>query len=148
MKILRVTFLAIGMTAAFLAADPAPALPTPTQEAALHGHMEGMKTHLKQTAVALGSKDRAQALEHIAELERLVLLAKLEEPSNLSEIGAAEQPDHITSFRRDLALVLGVLVEMEVDVLDGRFDDARARVVDPLFPMRETAHEKYQAKSE
>jgi hypothetical protein len=107
--------------------------------------MEGLKTHLKGAAMALQNPDdRDAALVHIAELQRLVLLSKLEAPSNLNEVPEEERAEHRASFRRDLALVLREFVEMEIHVLDGETEKAFARVIDPLYPMRETAHEKYQ----
>ena len=119
---------------------------TPSESPVLEA-MEGMKTHLKGTAMALQDPAKgAEALEHIAELQRLVLLAKLGSPANLDELPADERDAHRTAFRRDLTLVLEQLVHMELSVLDGKPDEAFARIVKPLYPMREAAHEKYQSK--
>lgn len=120
---------------------------TEAAERPLRAHMEGLKTHMKGTAMALQSPEgRDKALEHIAELQRIVLLAKLEAPSNLGEVAEKERAEHAKDFRRDLTLVLRELAEMEIHVLDGEMEKAFARVVDPLFPMREAAHEKYQLR--
>lgn len=122
---------------------PAP----PPADGTLHDTMEELKSHLKATAVALkrdGSTE--EILHHVAEMERLVLLAKLETPPNLDQIPETGRAEHALSFRRDLVEVLQVIASMELDVLDGRRDDAAATIVDPLFPMRERAHELYQRK--
>ena len=125
-----------------LGQEPAtPAAPT------LLEHMGGMKTHMKGAAMALQDPaKKSEALHHIAELQRLALLSKLEAPSNLEEIPEGERDAHTTSFRRDLVLVLREFVEMELSVLDGKPQEAFARVVKPLYPMREAAHDKYQSK--
>ncbi len=116
-------------------------------ESELEELMYVLKRHLKGASTALQDPTQeAAALEHIAELQKAALAAKLLAPANLDELPEDERDQHTREFRRDMAKVLGVLVAMEIDVLEGHGDKAMARVVDPLFPMREAAHEKYQSE--
>jgi hypothetical protein len=114
------------------------------EDSALHGFMKGLKDQLKPAAAAVKAEDAAAALPPIAEMQRLVLLAKLEPPANLAEVAAGEQEAHATAFRRELATLLGELAQLEIEVLDGRFDEAMARIQGPLFQLREAGHDKFK----
>lgn len=140
---IRIACLVLG-TALILSATRPPAVPEQEQPSALLEAMEGLKTHLKGTAMALQRSSRDEALENIAGMQRFVLLAKLEAPADLGEIAEEKREAHRTAFRKDLVLLLKELADMELDVLEGRYKKAFARVVDPLYPLREAAHEKYQ----
>jgi len=150
-RTLSLAALVLGGVLVLSAVAPAPASPSPMPASAaaatdtdLLTAMEGLKTHMKATAMALQGNSTEEALEHIAEMQRLVLLAKLESPPNLEELAKKERAAHQMAFRKDLIGVLKEFADMEIDVLEGRFEAAFARVVDPLHPTREAAHAKYQ----
>ena len=122
-----------------------PAIETQDQATPLAAAMEEIKTNLKGLAMSLqDSVAQERALKHVAELERHVLSAKLEAPANLEQIAEEERAAHRIAFRRDMARVLGVLAELEVDLLEERHEDAFAKIIGPLYKMREAAHAKYQ----
>ncbi len=138
--------LALAGLCLCLALPIANARRVPPSEGPLLELMEGLKEHLKGVAMGLQASDDAATLEHIAEMQRLVLLTKREDPSNLGEQPESKRDSHRAAFRRDLALVLGELAAMEVEVLDGERQEAFGRVTGALFRMREEAHERYQTK--
>ena len=146
----RIRFAPLALATALIlaAAGPAPLQDSggkPAQTPLLQA-MEGIKTHMKGTAMALQGGARDEALKHIAEIQRLVLLAKLEAPANLTEVPEEKRAAHRTAFRKDIVVLLKEFADMEVDVLEGRFEEAFGRVIDPLYPYREASHDKYKKK--
>ncbi len=118
--------LLIGLASAALAARPADRQEAAAEEPLLE-LMEGMKTHLKGTAMALRDESkRDDALKHVAELPE------------------EKRAEHRTAFRRDLAETLKVLLDMEIHILDGKNAEAMQLVAKDLYTMRESAHGKYQ----
>lgn len=130
---------------ALLVARPSDPPPRQAPPESLLACMEAMKAELKGTAVALRAADPAIALEHVAELERFVLLAKLHDPANLAELPEADREAHRLAFRATLVGVLKELADLELDLLDGRTEDAAARIAGPLFRMRQEAHARFQS---
>lgn len=120
--------------------DPEPVL----AGGALLEHMEGLKKNLKGAAMAMQAQDGEKALQHVAEMQRLVLLAKLETPPNEEEKPEAERDAHRLAFRKDLIHLLQELAGMEVELLDEDWEKAFGRVTGPLFRMRTQAHDRYQ----
>lgn len=115
------------------------------EESPLHEEMEGLKGNLKVLAAALRDPSQHEdALRSVAEMQRHVLAAKLLEPSNLEDVPAEGRAAHEVAFRRDLARLLGLLAELEIDLLDERIEDAKAKVAGPLLELRESSHDKYQ----
>lgn len=114
-------------------------------ESPLHEEMEGLKDNLKGLATALRDPSQHEdSLRFVAEMQRHVLAAKLLEPANIEDVPAEGRAAHEVAFRRDLAGLLGLLAELEIDLLDERIEDAKAKVAGPLLELRESAHDKYQ----
>ncbi len=142
MRLLTPALLSAGLVL-FLTALPARSSAAVDEE--LEELMYSLKRHLKGAAQALQDPSmEAEALDHIAQLQAAAHAAKVLEPSNLDEIPEGERAQHVRSYRRDMAEVLGVLVDMEIDVLEGRREEAAGKLADPLYKLREAAHEKYQ----
>lgn len=144
---------AAGSCAALLwAAAPGPATTTAVaneEDSALHDAMEGMKKNLKALGKALSDPaTRDQALDHLAEMQRLTLISKLEAPSNLEEIEEDKRAEHMTAYRIDMAKMLMALAEMEIDVLEGRAADAGKKIRSTLLKMRKNGHNLYQPEEE
>jgi len=118
--------------------------PRATSADGLAEHMEGLKTNLKGVAMALQGSDAETALRHLAEMQRIVLLAKLESPPNLDEQPEREREAHRAEFRKSLVRVLQELAGMELEILDGEYDKAFARVTGSLYTLRESSHDKFQ----
>jgi len=110
----------------------------------LADHMEGLKSNLKGVAMALQGSDAETALGHLGEMQRLVLLAKLELPPNLDEQPELARDAHAKEFRKGLVRVLQELAGMELELLDGEFEEAFARVTGSLYTLRESSHDKFK----
>ena len=107
-------------------------------------HMEGLKANLKGIAMALQGSDAETALRHLGEMQRIVLLAKLESPPNLDEQPEREREAHTVKFRKGLVHVLQELAGMELELLDGEYEKAFARVTGSLYTLRESSHDKFK----
>jgi hypothetical protein len=137
--------LPLCLVSAALSPQARPAPHSGQEQSSLRVTMESMKTHLKGLAMALQREDgRDAALGEVAELQRLVLAAKLETPPGLDGMPQGERAAHALAFRRELAAVLRELAELEIDLLEGRREAAQTRVRKSLFELRERAHERFQ----
>ncbi len=125
---------------------PRGAPPAPGQEPAdLEGVMDGIKGQLKSLAGAIGTSNTEAALVAVNDMERLVLLAKKYGPNNMNTVAAADRPAHQVAYRKALLGVLKELADVELNVLDGKFDAAMEQLKGPLAEMRDDAHDKFQA---
>lgn len=123
--------------------------PAAGDDSPLHDIMEQMKDHLKGLARGLGDATKDQAtLEHVAAMQQIALDAKLLPPSNLDEIAEDQRAAHATAYRVDMAKLLHELLALEIDLLEGRRQEAGARVKGSLSEMRKAGHKKYQPEGE
>lgn len=138
--------LACGLSVARAhgAAEPAAGPGAREENEVVHLAMEGMKASLKKLGPALQAGQQADALAAVAALQKHALEAKAGGPSNLADKPEAERPAHALAYRRELALLLGELAALEVLVIDGKNEEAFARIKDKLVTLRDAAHEKFQ----
>lgn len=107
--------------------------------------MNGLKDNLKALAAALPDPESdAASLAALAEMQRHALAAKALSPDNLDDVPADRRAAHQAAYRADLARLLQHLLEMEIDLLEGRRDEAIAAIRGELLPLRDAAHERYQ----
>jgi len=139
---------ALGLVAAALCLGAAPGEPAAAAvgESTLEDVMKGLKAQLKQLSSSLDGKKQDSALAAVGEMERLVLLAKTHEPANLNDTPKDGRPAKVVAFRKDLLAVLRELADVEVDILDEKYDAAAAKVSGPLTDMRDEGHDKYRPK--
>jgi hypothetical protein len=113
----------------------------------LHDNMKQIKKHLKLVGTFVeDSASREKVLAAITQMEGLLLLSKLEEPSNLSEKPEARRAAHTIAFRKDMIASLIQVLKLEVAVLDGDTEEAAEIIKGPLYSMRSEAHELYQPR--
>jgi hypothetical protein len=137
--------LAAALCLGAAAVEPAAAAPGAVPgEKTLEDVMQGLKEELKQLSAALEARKQEPALDAVGEMQRLVLLAKTHEPKNLNDTPKDGRAAHAVAFRKDLIALLRELTDLEVDVLDERYDTALAAVKGPLLEMREAGHKKYK----
>jgi hypothetical protein len=151
MSVSRLLLPWVLLTAALAAAAADPKGPPPPRAAddVVHDAMEGLKKQLKLLATATPDPARrAEALGALSEMQRFVLVAKAEKPSNLGERPEAERPAHALAFRRDLAQLLAELARIEIALCEDRPDDALLSVKGVLPELREAGHDKYQESGE
>jgi hypothetical protein len=117
----------------------------PEENEVVHRAMEGLKGNLKKLRGALeaGGK-QAEALAAVASMQKHALEAKAGGPSNLAEKPEAERAAHALAYRREIAVLLGELAALEVEVIDGQDQAALARAKDRLITLRDGAHERFQ----
>lgn len=115
-------------------------------EDSLHDVMEAMKPLLKSLSTACAAKAKEPALAAVTEMQRLMLVAKVFEPTTLADTPEADRPALLLGFRKDLLRALKELADVELDVLDGNFDAATKRVETSLPDLRDEAHELYKKK--
>ncbi len=136
--------------AALLAAGLALAAGAPTGapvdgEGVVHDAMEGLKANLKVLASSTPDPEqRGAALGAVAEMQRLVLLAKVEAPTNLAEKPEAERAAHTLAFRREMARLLGELAKIEVALCRDQPDEALAAIKTTLLELRDAGHAAFQ----
>ena len=115
----------------------------------LHDNMKQIKKHLKVVGTSVeDSASREKVLAAITQMEGLMLLSKLEDPSNLSEKPEAKRAAHTIAFRKDMIASLIEVLKLEVAVLDGDTEMAVEIIKGPLYSMRSEAHERYQDRDD
>ena len=140
----------LGLLAAALCLGAAPGEPAAAAAGAALGEktledvMQGLKEKMKQLSAALEARKHDTALDAVGEMQRLVLLAKTHEPKNLSDTPKDGRPAQVVAFRKDLIALLRELTDVEVDILDERYDTALAAVKGPVVELREAGHKKYK----
>lgn len=119
--------------------------PAQEEPVELVDHMLAMKKQLKALATGLSEgKPTAELLAHVNELQTLTMKGKTFAPTNLDEQPAKRRDAHQAAFRADMARLLIELAHLEIDLLEGRPEEAFGRVTGSLFKLREASHEKYQ----
>ncbi len=141
----RRPLLAVALAAfASLCVAFAPAA-SPRDDGPLHDAMEELGDHLKTIVKSLDDPEAKDArLAAVARMQSLVLVAKLEQPSNMAETPEAERAAHAVAFRRDLAKLLGELADLELELIDDENDAAMERIKGSLYTLREAAHARYR----
>lgn len=118
------------------------------EESALAKLMDQTKDNMKLLGRSLGGEDLSAPLQHVAELQRLLLLAKLEKPANVDDLEEAEQPAHVLAYRKDMAMTLKVLLDLEIALLDDDKAAAMEMMKGPLNMAKKTGHKRYQKEEE
>jgi hypothetical protein len=119
------------------------------EDSPLHAAMEGLKADLRKLGGLLKAGDKqSDALAAVADMQRLVLEAKLLQPSNLPEIAEAGRPAHVLAYRKQMAELLQEVATLEIDVIDGENAAALELIKGRLTEMRDVGHEKFQPKDE
>ena len=138
--------VACGLTVALASAEGAHAEARALEDdEVVQRAMEGLKGNLKKLRGALEAGGRrAEALAAVAAMQEHALEAKAGHPSNLAEKPETERAAHALAFRREIAVLLGELAALEVEVIDGRDQAALARAKDRLIALRDAAHERFQ----
>ena len=120
-------------------------MPAAEQPVELMDHMDGLKKNLKALATGMSEgKPAAELLVHVTGMQEHALKAKSFVPPNLSEVPEKRREAHRNAFRADMLRLLIDLANLEIDLLEGRPEEAFGRVTGSLFKLREASHEKYQ----
>jgi len=98
--------------------------------------LKGLRKHLKEPATW------PQALEALAEIERLSLACKALAPAAAEKLPEAERAAFVTAYRRTMVDFLMRQLELEAALLDGDAEAAKA-AFDRLRAMEDSAHERF-----
>lgn len=122
---------------------------TPDDHQSLHELMEGLKDNLKGISKNLENESqRPVALQHIAQMEGIVLLAKEQEPTNMDAVPEADRAAHALAFRSAMAALLAELAAIEQDICAGDNAAAMTAVRGKLLDLRNAGHDEFQPKDE
>jgi soluble cytochrome b562 len=137
--------LALTARARAHAASPAPAAPVLVDgDEALEQAMEDLKKNLKMLSQSVGDAARnEESLRALQAMQGSVLKAKLTSPPHAEKLPAGEQAKFKSDFRRDLCKALADLVQVEIEVLEGKNDAAKKRLAENVVAFRDASHAKY-----
>ena len=145
-KALLLTLLAAAMTC-MVVLQPgfsSPPAASSTDEA-MDRAMVGLKDGLRSLSKSLGDpKKNEESLKTLTEMQGHVMAVKDVDPQNIEEVEEARRPAHKMAFRADMMRLMRELCEMEIEVCEGKNEDAMARIRGQLVPLRNSSHEKYQ----
>ena len=129
------------------AATPSLAAPfAPAQEPgedALEDHMLLMESAMKRLRRSLRDPEkRDDSLGYLVKMQEAALAAKQLQPRMTAGVPEEERAAFLAAYRRDAAVLLRSLVELEIAVLEG--DEAKAKeLYDRLAELEETGHERF-----
>lgn len=124
---------------------PGVVAPAGAEPVELFDHMMVLKKSLKALATGLSEgKPTAELLVHVTAMQEAALKSKSFDPPNLSDVPEARRDAHRNAFRADTLRLLIDLAQLEIDLLEGRPEEAFGRVTGSLYKLREASHEKYQ----
>ncbi|HEX6883341.1 MAG TPA: hypothetical protein VF530_08165 [Planctomycetota bacterium] len=95
-----------------------------------------LRKHLKEPATW------PQALEALAEIERLSLACKALAPASAEKLPEAERAAFVTAYRRTMVDFLMRQLELEAALLDGDAEATKA-AFDRFRAMEDSAHERF-----
>lgn len=133
--------IAPAVTALELSSVEANAVAEEPIEEAMGGIMGGLKALSKSLA------DPAQneaSLAALTSMQEHALAGKTLAPTNMDEIDEKDRPAHLLAYRADMTRLLRELCEMEIEVCEGKNEEAKARIRNGLIPLRNESHQKYQ----
>jgi hypothetical protein len=112
-------------------------------ESELASHMEKIEDTVKLLRKNLkDDTTRSEALEALAEIQRLSLVCKGLTPSNAEKLPEAERAAFVTAYRRTMVDFLTRQLELEAALLDGDAAATKA-AFDRFREMEDSAHERF-----
>lgn len=106
------------------------------QMEAIEDTVKLVRKHLKEPATW------PQALEALAEIERLSLACKALAPASAEKLPEAERAAFVTAYRRTMVDFLMRQLELEAALLDGDAEAAKS-AFDRFRAMEDSAHERF-----
>ncbi len=127
------------------AAEHEHSAPASTQDSrALHHAMEAMNHDLARlTRMVKDPAKKEAALELIQDLEQHTLAAKGMTPRGAATRPAAERPEYLSRYRRELREVLAAELDLEQQVADGQTDKAVASIKQ-LRHLEQVGHSEFR----
>lgn len=109
----------------------------------LHKKMEVIDNGMKKLRRTLRKKENnPESLELITSIEEAAIACKQMTPSRTTTMPADQQPAFLVTYRKEMAKLVGEMVQMETALLDG--DNASAQeVFKKLKDTEEDGHDKF-----
>ncbi len=131
------------LVAAPLTAPPAARAAEGAEDTELAKQMEEMDDDLKKLRKSLKAPaENPASLELLSKLQMVTVTSKVLIPVKAAELPEAEKAKFVAAYRKDMAVLLEHLCQMEVALLDG--DNAKAEeLFKGLKKIEDDGHEKY-----
>jgi hypothetical protein len=112
-------------------------------ETELAERMEELEDHTKALRKSLKPEgSSADALTHLAEIQRLTLVCKTMTPAAAGKLPEKERAAFVTAFRRSMVDFMQRQLELEAALLDGDAPAAQA-AFDRFREMEDSSHERF-----
>ena len=113
------------------------------EETPLHTEMEEIKNAIGKLRRSLRKLEKSEeSLEWIAKLEMAAIKAKSYIPAMAPKVPEAERAEFIKSYRKEMIVFMGHILELEKAVLDGDMDKIKT-TFKQVRDMEGSSHEKF-----
>ena len=107
--------------------------------------MEGLVKGMKALSKSLGDPEKNdESFASLRNMQQHAIAAKGQIVPNLDSVPEKDREAHQLAYRADMARLLRELCEIEIEICEGKNDEAKARIRGNLIPLRNAGHEKYQ----
>ena len=126
----------------------ASARPAPVHDGAnekIEHAMEDLNGSLKRLEKALAEKDSVKCLPLVLKMQVACQDSKGEAPSMAETItDAKKKADFLLGYRKSMVELQQQLLDLEVAILDGKWEDAAKLVSDKIKPSKKAGHDAYK----
>lgn len=123
---------------------------TSTAAPAVNEPLEQAMRQINGVGKALGrgitADNRDESLAQIVKLQNAVISAKEMTPDTAGMVEADKRPAFLAEYRKTLAEVLKVACDMEIAILDGKYDVAQDLMKTKLGALKKSGHDKFQGE--
>lgn len=115
------------------------------EHSVLAGHMQDVNKTVRALGAAVADPEgRATALEKIAELQSILLQAKLETPSKAADLEGDAKAEFMTGFRIQMIKLITATLELEEMILDEAPAEEVMAKLKGLQDVKQVGHRAYK----
>jgi soluble cytochrome b562 len=119
-----------------------------TKKTELHDKMEQIDESMKKLRRTLRSADsNAESLELISKAQQAAIACKAMTPSRAATVPEPERKKFVAEYRKQMAGVIGQMLQMEIAVLDGNNEKAQ-QIHKELKTLEEKGHDKFMQEED
>ena len=144
---LTILLIAAGLlvTAAFA---PIPTTSRVADDTELAKHMKAINTSMRKLRAALKDPKRAdEAVGLVLGMQDHALASKALDPMKLEDIEDSGKAEFVLNYRKEMHRWLNQMFEIEIAIMEGRLDDAKA-LLKTTLKEKAPAHKKFQKKKD
>ncbi len=144
--VLPLSLLCIGFvaSAAWITARDAGAAPAANEE--LEQTMRQINGAGKMLGRGITKDNRDESLLQIDKMQHALLAAKAMTPDAVAGVAADKRDAFLADYRRTLLEALKVACDIEIAILDGKYEDAQELVKTQLNAIKKNGHDKFQVE--